>query len=282
MTVSKNSSILNSLSLINPLADLFNMDEDMSNPYSFNHTRIYKDNRAFVLCNQKDWFLDDYMQTKKSTILAYDYFEESKRQFIWSRNPTFLKDRANLIAMANKHINIDASVMVQVKTAEYSDRFVFADRVRQHHFIDKFINHPDFMDRMIQKYYERTAALLIKAEEKCFFVTDAITRPKQNIDNIFPTEAMNIFLSQILDHSIALTEREYQLLTLSIYGYKPQEIGEKFYLSPRTVENKLQSIRSRLGCSSISEIFNLLHRSGAFKLYMDEACKTMCEHFNLI
>lgn len=273
MSVSKSSSIANSINLIRPLAALLNMSEYIPSSYSFNHTRIYKDNRAFVLCNQNDWFLCNYMQEKSSTILSYDYFEESKKQFVWNRNPSFLKDRANLVATASQYINIEASVMIQVKNAEFSDRFVFADHVREHHFIDRFINHPTLMDDVINKYYEKTEGLLAEAESQCFLVSDPITEKPEAKDLAFPTEAANNYLSRILDQPVTLTEKEYYFLLLIIYGIKPKAIAKRFHLSHRTVENRIQAARIKLQCASALEVAALFHKSGAFKLYFEKFCR---------
>lgn len=270
MAFPKSISISHSLSLVKPLAELFNMNAALPSSYSFSHTRIFKNNHAFVLSNRDDWFLSSYMQGKQSTIPDYDYFDINTKQFLWSTNRSFLKDRASLVAVASQHINIEAAFMVQVRTEDYSDRFVFADDVRKNDFLTTFINYPSLLDTVIQQYYQRSESLIAQANNYKFLVTHPVTHRAEADIKTFPTQAVNQFLSQTLNHPVDLSEKEYLYLTLSILGIKPKVIAERFHLSHRTIENSLQTARIKLQCTSTHEMFARLHTSGAFNLYLAE------------
>lgn len=54
-----------------------------------------------------------------------------------------------------------------------------------------------------------------------------------------------------------LTERELEILTLFCEGLSPKEIGEKIYLSPRTVETHKKNIMHKMDVNSIGKLISV-------------------------
>jgi DNA-binding CsgD family transcriptional regulator len=51
-----------------------------------------------------------------------------------------------------------------------------------------------------------------------------------------------------------LTSRERQVAELAAVGHRSREIADRLYLSPRTVENHLQRVYSKLGVNGRIEL----------------------------
>ncbi|MFA6303676.1 MAG: LuxR C-terminal-related transcriptional regulator [Legionella sp.] len=83
-----------------------------------------------------------------------------------------------------------------------------------------------------------------------------------NLTNLNLLQQSNIpshlFLgSQILDHSY-LSTREQQCLFYYVQGRTSKEIGKLLYLSNRTIESYLESLKFKLGLSSKSELIDFM------------------------
>lgn len=57
------------------------------------------------------------------------------------------------------------------------------------------------------------------------------------------------------------------ILSLSVKGYKSQEIGDFMAISPRTVEKNKANIMQKMKVSNIAQLLNLEHN---LKLFCDE------------
>jgi DNA-binding NarL/FixJ family response regulator len=59
-----------------------------------------------------------------------------------------------------------------------------------------------------------------------------------------------------------LTEREREVLQLTAEGYTSKEIGERLYISHRTVDKHRENIRAKLGLDSTVQMAAYAHRRG--------------------
>lgn len=64
------------------------------------------------------------------------------------------------------------------------------------------------------------------------------------------------------DRSRALSERERQVLALTAEGYSAQEIGERLFLSPKTVETYRERAMQKLGLRRRADLVHYALRSG--------------------
>ena len=60
--------------------------------------------------------------------------------------------------------------------------------------------------------------------------------------------------------SSQLTDREWEIARLVVQGIGYREIGERLYISPRTVEHHVASVRRRLGSKNRTEMIDSLRR----------------------
>ncbi len=59
-----------------------------------------------------------------------------------------------------------------------------------------------------------------------------------------------------------LSEREYKVLLLTVQGYSSREIGEKLYISPKTVDTYRQRLMTKLDLSHRADLFQYALRKG--------------------
>ncbi len=57
-----------------------------------------------------------------------------------------------------------------------------------------------------------------------------------------------------------LTDREWEIARLVVQGVQYREIGERLYISPRTVEHHVATVRRRLGSTNRAEMIDTLRR----------------------
>ena len=60
------------------------------------------------------------------------------------------------------------------------------------------------------------------------------------------------------DGAVPLTEREREIALLASTGLKSKAIAERLYLSPRTVDNNLARVYTKLGVSDRSSLAGAL------------------------
>lgn len=74
----------------------------------------------------------------------------------------------------------------------------------------------------------------------------------QIIYNIYIAKTKN--KSNAIQNEISITDREIEVITLLCDGYSAKEIGNKLYLSSRTVESHKANIMSKLGFKNTAEL----------------------------
>lgn len=67
---------------------------------------------------------------------------------------------------------------------------------------------------------------------------------------------------EVLDRYQTLTEREREVLHLTAEGHTSREIGEKLYISHRTVEKHRENVQSKLELRNTVEMATYAHRRG--------------------
>lgn len=256
------------LGLVEPMKKLMAEDERNLPINTFSMTRVYHDNKAFVLSNNHDWYYTSFLNQEHKAMLGYDYFDSSLKRFFWRDNNEYLKVRSSAIAVANQFIDVETALTVHVKTDNYSDRFIFSDQKKHNNLLETLINDPELANDVIADFYQKASSIIDEAQKYRFVIKNPLVKQESLKEEKVPAEAINSFLSIVLNREIKLNDREYVFLVNSICGIKPTTIAEKFFLSNRTVENILHQSRNKLNCKSSTQVFLLFSRTGVFNLYL--------------
>lgn len=78
-----------------------------------------------------------------------------------------------------------------------------------------------------------------------------------------------------LDLYCSLTHRERQILRFVLLGYTSAEIGQKLYISPRTVEKHRANMMNKLGVRNQHELARMAYRMGVMPLEDPELYPTI-------
>lgn len=266
----KNSKIKNNelIRLTEPLKRIVAGNELFSAINTLGFTRTYTDNQAFLLSNCSEWMQKSFSHGTHKILPGYDYFEAQDKRFVWCDDFNYLQDRAIAMAVAKQFMDIETTLIVNLKTAQYADRFVFSDQKKRRILLGSLISGPGFLDNIIKCFYQQANPILEKAQKYRYKVENPLVKHKTPDRNKVPAEAINAYLSVVLNYKVALSEREYIFLINSFCGIKPGEIAQKFCLSSRTVQNAIQLAKNKLYCSSTTQIFLLFSRTGVFNLYI--------------
>jgi DNA-binding NarL/FixJ family response regulator len=73
-------------------------------------------------------------------------------------------------------------------------------------------------------------------------------------------------LRQFDDSKVSLTQREIEVLQLVFEGLNTTEIGERIYLSPRTVETHRSNLLAKTGAKNTAQLINYGLKNGLLKL----------------
>lgn len=270
-SVSSKLKLNEMVEIIDSLTTLLKSDSRYQPLGVFSHARIFKDNSFFTISNNSDWYIASYHNDEHKFIPSYDYFSPDLKRFIWRDNLKYLQDRAPAMAVANKFIDVRTAYTILLRHHDYCDRFIIADGNNSTGgVLESFVNHPNLIENLIAEYLQEAESLIQEATKHAVQIQAPLTttHPEEQFHTLLPTEAINKFLSISLGRKIKLTEREYVFLINSVCGVKPDSIANKFYLSKRTVENILQQGRGKLDCASVTQVFMLFNRTGAFNLYL--------------
>jgi two-component system nitrate/nitrite response regulator NarL len=103
--------------------------------------------------------------------------------------------------------------------------------------------------------YDRVAGLLIGAD-------DYLTKPFAPGELVARARALVRRVRSVSSANGGLTSREHEVLQLLTEGLTKQEIGERLFISPRTVGTHIEHILGKLGVHSRAEAVARAYREG--------------------
>lgn len=117
-----------------------------------------------------------------------------------------------------------------------------------------------FVDRqMVYKAVEARAAGYLLKMEGAAAVIDAVRKIAEG-QTVYAPE-VNVYLAELINAEGDLTPREMEILALVAEGLTNREIGEKLYISEKTVRNYITRILNKLDLSNRTEAALYWHRS---------------------
>ena len=73
---------------------------------------------------------------------------------------------------------------------------------------------------------------------------------------------VNNMINDVLEHEFLLTKREVEILKLISEGYSNTEIGDKIFISPRTVDTHRTNMMKKLDVKNIAGLIKYAFKSG--------------------
>lgn len=225
----------------------------------FCYDRCYFDGSHIRLSNDPNWMRVFYDKRYHNTI-AYDLPDKDGHVF-WS-----CYQDAALFEDARNGFNIAKGVTLIERAQDSIHRYGFGTPVN-HHGIDKICYQDlDLLYRFVHYFKERGLALLqqanqhkiLLAENRPVDVATLMNKPvNDSIRELFlqQTQVSRYYLDTAIPEQY-LTHREAEVATLIRMGKTVKMIAKDLLLSPRTVEEYMSRMKSKLGCCYKSELLN--------------------------
>jgi DNA-binding CsgD family transcriptional regulator len=147
--------------------------------------------------------------------------------------------------------NVNLTVNVQTKFHDRVESYGFGVKKRHPEATQSFINHLPLLDKFIHHFKKENAPLIKLAKECQVNISKLLKKKSTNDFQHYQHGEIKLLLRQLgLEAFEDLTARERELLPYLAHGYPSSFIAKHLHLSPRTVENYIASIKSKLDCDS--------------------------------
>lgn len=155
----------------------------------------------------------------------------------------------------------------------YFEVCIFASTPDNHDIINLYVNNLDIFEKFKSYFKEKATKLIAESEKNIIHIPEHMRSTFGGIETA-PNHLdanQELFLNLINTHdhplknngkTITLTERELDSIKYLKYGYTIKEIAKLMHISPRTVENHLNNIKSKFGIQRKSEIIKAILERG--------------------
>ena len=232
----------------------------------FNYVRIFYDGQRLSLSNRSDWLEHYYNnQFQNRTVFKPSKEMMQDRYFLW--------DSADcpIVQVAGEEFNIAHGFTLIVPKDTYCEFFHFATDRKNIGLTNFYVNNVDIFERFATFFLEQGEDLIKKP--KPYMPTEIIQQVKSlkdiNIvnkimgtrDKFFNDTIIKKCKFKIHNRDILLSRREIECIAGLLSGKTMKEIGKILFLSPRTVECYLRSIKGKLDCHTKSELIKLIEQT---------------------
>ncbi len=246
------------------------------NLHFFGHETLFPDGRHYCLNSSSSWaewhLIEQELPPNGYTI--YDQMEnaillpkmDSGRDLGWPDEAMkFAKDR----------FGIENPMLIFRKHIDRLESFFFDLRDEKSH--EQFINHFDIFENFIYYYKDKAKTLLKKASENPLIVPEKYFNPDIHIQKpqlfdeklIFDPEGVTQSNKQLpkqyyfthFENNYSITTREYQCLSLFAHGAKIKDVAVTLYISTRTIDTHLISIKRKLRVKTLAEAVEIYWRN---------------------
>jgi DNA-binding NarL/FixJ family response regulator len=164
-----------------------------------------------------------------------------------------------LIQLVERRLPDVAVVDIRMPPTHTDEGIVAADRIRElkpavgvlvlSHYLES-----RYAMRLLEHHPERVGYLLKERVSHVGVLTDAIRRIAEGECVIDPTIVARLLNRQRPESPLdELTDREREVLALMAEGHSNGGIGQKLFLSPKTIEAHIRHIFQKLGLQETSE-----------------------------
>lgn len=206
----------------------------------FNFYKEFYDGSVIRLSNNSQWaehyFKKGYL--KKTNKIPVLYLQNKLEFFIWHTNdwPEMLIDAASNFGIGNG-ISI---IRYQPEGIEY---FGFATDIANHLIVNCFyLQNLEWLNQFCDFFKEQARDLIAKFERDKIILSEYIEKKPFVAPQIITTKTS------------VLTNRQIACSRLLLQGLTVKEIAAKLFLSPRTVETHLNTIKDKLDCRNKTEL----------------------------
>ncbi len=229
--------------------------------------RTWNDGKVMVMDPDTEYLESFY----KRDLQAYqpDYSEHENRLGIFIQKSQNYGEKAAL-ALSTDYCNVDTVIYYNVIQDNFVDRFYFSNRLDNTKIIDFAINNSEALKSIAKRFSAEKTSFLDDCAQYRFVLNKQqaidIRKKKNEVEDVI-FRMLNSLVYKKFKKNI--TKKEALILALLSVGYIAEEIAGITYLSKRTIENKLHSIRVKLNVASSLKLAILVRDSNVFYITKD-------------
>lgn len=233
--------------------------------HMFSYLKIFNDGSEINLSTHPEWIVDYYQLGLYQTSEFENSYQAQQKGFKWWP----LESALAVFQHGREHFSSYYGLTYCLPQADGCVYFFFSTDAENYNQLEYYWNHLDLLEHFIA-YFRDKSADLIKECEGSRLVLPAEFRQTpakyllQNNETEVAVDRQK-FLTALMQHKgdalllflqdyEPLTKRERQCLELLLQESTATRIAEKLNLSVRTVEDYLERIKSKLGCSTKQEL----------------------------
>jgi DNA-binding CsgD family transcriptional regulator len=232
---------------------------------SYVYLRTYNDFSEIRLGNRTDWLLHYYKSDLyKESVLEKDPTSYSSGSILWSS----LTSHSKVLDSAKNDFNIANGITVINKSDEHTEMTFFGGDVGKPELINLYVSDPDILINFNRYFKEKAAPIIKKGEKNRIKLPrnlDLTTEQEHDLNlirqNQYLQSAAQQFKQTLLFNpslTAMLSKRELQIVKLLPTGATADEISKQLFLSRRTIEAHLASIKKKLNVRNKTELIRVL------------------------
>jgi DNA-binding CsgD family transcriptional regulator len=150
----------------------------------------------------------------------------------------------------------------------------FGANPENHDILNFYMNNQPLLKKFAAYFLENSKSLLAKANTQLITPSPAMVKKHTTINEEIPyanTEllpSIKPFLNDLCYPFNLLSRRESECFALFLKGYSFVDIGNRFYLSPKTINAYFARIKAKLGCTDKVELMRKAKEAGVIQYYM--------------
>lgn len=258
-----------SITIANDVAEICNPLFEKYSICAFLYARVFDNGTAYPLISHHEWHEHHFKKGYMITPPIPPKFITNKFYYLLTGNEPgpfqeILYDLRNLFGLWYPICLIE-------RYYGFYDLFMFFTTPENHNIINFYINNIDVLEKFKFYFKEKANKLIIKSEKNKLIIPEhmrpnfgGLKKPFNSIDTdkqkFLEQINVNRYILSSYGKEVFFTKREIDSLKCLGRGRTVKEAAKLMRISPRTVEDYINSIKCKLGLRRKSEIIDAISR----------------------
>jgi len=221
----------------------------------FNYCRLYDNGYLAPLSNHPDFHRLYWNHCFDAALCDY------KEGILFNNKNCKL---AEIEAIAKRDFGMDNFFTKIRRIGDYLEVISFATALGEDSIIEYYLKNQRELDLFTEYFKDVGRKLIQKVEKNMLFSTHyhqkGIIANKENVLSDFKIKKYNIYNSFVKQH-FYITRKQYILLKHVAMGLTCKEIANTLFLSVRTVETRVASLKNSLDCLNKLQLVRVYHEN---------------------
>ncbi len=240
---------------------------ELLNIHGFTFQRMYRDGSRLYFSSCETW-IENFYDNNYFLASSFQKFSQLQTFNLWKHWPKEDKSFYKLMADAKENFNYENGLVIIRSHDGYMDAFTLRGYLNDESVNSRYLSEFNPIEKFIDYFYVAAADLIANSFEKKISIPESVVKPLYKTTPLGKHDIkLQKFFSSLKPEKILinngtknffLTKRESECLGLLARGQSAKETGRSLGISSRTVESYLDSIKTKLSCTSRSQIFDLV------------------------